>query len=1139
MPDDPEGGMLLPRCDDDGLSFWCRQLFNDDHHQSVIPGDFVVGSLPDNLASFDLPWPAIGEYAGLTTHNSYLPSDLPAVSSPQPQQLPPTTSSGETCHPACGSLPPKSGTRFSKDALKVLKDWLSSHSDHPYLDEEDREMLQRQTGLNKTQISNWLTNARRRRKVQRPRSTSPYVRNTWTGPIDIPRRPDTPAFQNDAGNLNPLERWVDSPPENEPASVTAIAQAVALNSKTSSGQNSPRSLASTDDGSNPSVYNASSASSAGTSSGASFGSLTRQRGRRRRRPVPKRKEKPSSAVAIKKFQCTFCTDTFGTKYDWQRHEKSLHLSLERWMCAPNGPRVLDPQNNQNCCAFCGEVEPSDDHIESHNLLACMERRPEDRTFYRKDHLNQHLRLMHNVKFLDWSMKSWKVTGPDIRSRCGFCGIVMPNWSTRVDHLAEHFRKGDTMASWRGDWGFDVPVLKMVENFIPPYLIENDRRSPNPYIATAATVEIHEGAHEFTKLELHRFPANHQESTRPEAGSRELNEIARRQTVRTFSGGCSDVIPATVAGQAGAFFLTDTNCYRRLFRELRRFVTSIMSPNNPNCHVPTDAEIQHQARCIIFDDDDPWNQTAADNAEWLLRFKRDAGILPSGPGLSLDTNGWNIANGGTGFAPPYAFPNKRMLDATSSMPTSVTSPSATNGSTMTSSPVMISPGFEKVEIFIGNNATPFETNQALLDGYIETFSLRYDRPAIVFCSRELENGLVGFVEAEIARGAGFPSDEALKLRGREILGTAKTSADDPSLLERFKAWMFDQRQQEQVMSSGLAADADIGLTNAEIDSILSDIAELLHGACHVKILLADKHAHMDSHAPIETIKHRCEYYRLLIKSSLNAIGVDVSKLEFVVGSSFQDSKEYQDDRFRFSNNVTVSQLIKAGSEVVKQGENPTLGSVEYPIWQSLDEEYLDADAELGGVDQRKLFTFAIDHMPKLGYKVRAHLMNAMVPGLGEAQKMSSSEPSSKINLLDTPEEVTKKLRKAVCAPKQVEGNGVIAFIEHVIFRVESLKTGGEPKFTIETRDGETLVYEDISKLKEDYASDALTPQMIKPALIKTLNELLDPIRKDFEADEDWQRVAQLAYPPEEKSKKTKMGKKKGKVQYELPIRTRQD
>ncbi|CVK87866.1 uncharacterized protein FMAN_05310 [Fusarium mangiferae] len=840
----PDRAMLLPHCDEDDLSFWCRQLFNDDH-APILPDDFSLGSLPEDLLSFDSSWRNIDEFTDLGTHESGLPSSLLDVRSSQPpQQQPAGPTSAATGYPDYESLPSKNGTRFTKEALQVLKDWFSSHSDHPYPDEEERETLQRQTGLNKTQISNWLTNARRRRKVQRPRPTSPYVRNTWTGPIDIPRRPDTPAFQNNTGSLNPLERWVDSPPESEPASVTAIAQAVALNSKTCLGQNSPRSFASTDDGSNPSLYNVSSASSAGTSSGASFGSMNRQRGRRRRRrPVPRRKEKVASAVPLKKFQCTFCTDTFGTKYDWQRHEKSLHLSLERWMCAPKGPRVLNIQSNQISCAFCGEVEPSDEHIESHNLLACMERRPEDRTFYRKDHLNQHLRLMHNVTFLDWSMKSWKVTGPDIRSRCGFCGITMPNWSTRVDHLAEHFRKGVTMASWRGDWGFDAPVLKMVENFIPPCkppefhikaieeslvieaisvvlkltlciytdLIENDRRSPFPYIATAISTEFPD---ELAKLELDRSTANHQQSTIQEAQHRELNEIARKK----FSGGCSEVIPATVAGQAGAFFLTDANCYRRLFRELRRFVTSIMSPNNPNCHIPTDAEIQHQARCIIFDDDDPWNQTAADNAEWLLRFKRDVGILPPGAGLSLDTNAWNITHGGTGFAPPYAFPNKKMLHATSSTPASVVSPSATNGSTMTTSPGTTSPGFEKLEIFLGNNATPFEADQTLLEGYIETFSSRYDRPASVFCSRELESGLISFVETEMACGAGFPSDEAIRLRGREILSCDKTAADDPDLLARFKAWMMRLRHQQPV---NMPCDINIDLNDAEMDSLLAD------------------------------------------------------------------------------------------------------------------------------------------------------------------------------------------------------------------------------------------------------------------------------------------------------------------------------
>jgi hypothetical protein len=380
--------------------------------------------------------------------------------------------------------PPKIGARFSRESVRILKNWLNTHNRHPYPSDEEKEMLQRQTGLNKVQITNWLANARRRGKVQAPRSTSPVVGN-WSGPIDIPQRRGTPALEA----MNPLERWKHSPPENEPASVTAIARAVtASSSGLSSGLNSPFSLNYTDDGSSRSLCQ-SSASSLGTSqssngslgsayshgsrnSWGSFGSVpfnNRARRRRRRRATGQQgvDGKTSLADPVKTFQCTFCTETFRTKHDWQRHEKSLHLSLERWVCAPAGPRVVNPENGQLSCAFCGEPNPDDAHIESHNHSACQERTLDERTFYRKDHLNQHLRLVHNVKFADWSMKTWKVATPQIRSRCGFCGIVMDTWSFRVDHLAEHFKSGKSMADWKGDWGFEVPVLDMVENSIPP------------------------------------------------------------------------------------------------------------------------------------------------------------------------------------------------------------------------------------------------------------------------------------------------------------------------------------------------------------------------------------------------------------------------------------------------------------------------------------------------------------------------------------------------------------------------------------------------------------------------------------------------------------------------------------------------
>lgn len=255
-----------------------------------------------------------------------------------------------------------------------------------------------------------------------------------------------------------------------------------------------------------------------------------------------------------------------------------------------------------------------------------------------------------------------------------------------------------------------------------------------------------------------------------------------------------------------------------------------------------------------------------------------------------------------------------------------------------------------------------------------------------------------------------------------------------------------------------------------------IAELLAAGCHVKVLLADIHAYLDNmKAPLELVEQRCKYYEFIIKSLLKAVGVDISKLEFVKGSSYQLTKEYTMDRFKLEGITRISVAQKAGAEVVKQTDDPALGGLIYPLMQALDEQYLDVDVQIGGVDQRKIFTFALENLPRIGYKVRAHLMNTMVPGLGQAAKMSSSEPDSKIDLLDAPDAVAKKLKKAHCVQRVTEGNGVVAFVEHVIFRVQAIKSGGKPRFVVDReRDGkEPLIYEDIAKLKSDFEEDIVS------------------------------------------------------------------
>ena len=81
-------------------------------------------------------------------------------------------------------------------------------------------------------------------------------------------------------------------------------------------------------------------------------------------------------------------------------------------------------------------------------------------------------------------------------------------------------------------------------------------------------------------------------------------------------------------------------------------------------------------------------------------------------------------------------------------------------------------------------------------------------------------------------------------------------------------------------------------------------------------------------------------------------------------------------YRLSSVVTEHDAKKAGAEVVKQVANPLLSGLMYPGLQALDEEYLKVDAQFGGVDQRKIFTFSEKYLPILGYEKRIHLMNPM-------------------------------------------------------------------------------------------------------------------------------------------------------------------
>ncbi|ORX82986.1 hypothetical protein BCR32DRAFT_219016 [Anaeromyces robustus] len=312
--------------------------------------------------------------------------------------------------------------------------------------------------------------------------------------------------------------------------------------------------------------------------------------------------------------------------------------------------------------------------------------------------------------------------------------------------------------------------------------------------------------------------------------------------------------------------------------------------------------------------------------------------------------------------------------------------------------------------------------------------------------------------------------------------------------------------------------------------ISKIADFLAAGCKVIILFADLHAYLDNmKAPWELLKYRTKYYQVIIKAALKSIGVPIDKLHFINGTDYELSEKYTLDVYRLSAMVTAHDAKKAGAEVVKQSDAPPLSGLLYPGLQALDEEYLDVDIQFGGADQRKIFVFAEEYLPKLGYKKRSHLMNKMLGGL-TGDKMSSSDPNSKIDLLDEKKQIEKKLKKAFCEEGNIEKNPILAFIKNVIMPIRCLSTGKETFEIIrpEKYGGNTL-YESYEALEKAFADKQIHPGDLKSSTASALNELLEPIRKEFETPEN-QELLKNAYPepkPEPKKENKKKDKKNKK------------
>lgn len=247
---------------------------------------------------------------------------------------------------------------------------------------------------------------------------------------------------------------------------------------------------------------------------------------------------------------------------------------------------------------------------------------------------------------------------------------------------------------------------------------------------------------------------------------------------------------------------------------------------------------------------------------------------------------------------------------------------------------------------------------------------------------------------------------------------------------------------------------------------------------VTIFIADMHSFMDKGAEhIKRTEDRAKFYEYLLVALMRLLNVERNQYSIVFGSQVQLTPQYMKNLLHFTTMVNVNEAKHAAADVVKKNEQPKLSSLIYPLMQCLDEVALNADIQLGGTDQRKIFMLGRDFMDKLGFKKCVYLMNPLIPSLIKGEKMSSSA-DGKIDFLDNEETIQQKIKKAFCVPGEI--GPCTELLKYICFPMRNTILINNTNY-------------DYASFEKAWLTGQISPQDLKASLAAELSAIISPIR----------------------------------------------
>ncbi|MBI2542596.1 MAG: tyrosine--tRNA ligase [Candidatus Aenigmarchaeota archaeon] len=288
-----------------------------------------------------------------------------------------------------------------------------------------------------------------------------------------------------------------------------------------------------------------------------------------------------------------------------------------------------------------------------------------------------------------------------------------------------------------------------------------------------------------------------------------------------------------------------------------------------------------------------------------------------------------------------------------------------------------------------------------------------------------------------------------------------------------------------------------------------LKDLSKAGVRFKLWLADSFAWINNKMGGDTNKIRKvgEYFIEVWKAAGVKEGRDV---QFLWASDAFSDKEYWKKVILIAKNTTVSRANRALTIMGrKEGEMQEVAQYFYPMMQAADIFYLDADICQLGLDQRRANMLARDIAEKKKWKkpvVVSHHMLMGLEGIKQPEgyeenkqmdieissKMSKSKPHTAIFVHDSKEEIKRKINSAFCPEKTVEGNPILDYSKHLVFRrFKSMKIERDKKF------GGDLEFDDYQELEKMFKDGKLHPMDLKNSVADYLDQMIAPIREHFE------------------------------------------